>query len=94
MKSTFAIRTAQANGRRMLKALITESHIRLRTYQRRIEEHRNTIFTPTDTSDAKLLLTFTNYISAPIFLLRWVQVTITLFIGIHPMLIQMKKILK
>ena len=55
MKSAFAIRTAQANGRRMLKVLITESHIRLRTYQRRIEEHRNAIFTTTNTSDAKLL---------------------------------------
>ncbi|CAB3985349.1 Hypothetical predicted protein [Paramuricea clavata] len=40
----------------MLKVLITESHIRLRTYQRRIEEHRNAIFTTTNnTSDAKLL---------------------------------------
>ena len=55
MKSAFAIRTAQANGRRMLKVLITESHIRLRTYQRRIVEHRNAIFTTTNTSDAKLL---------------------------------------
>jgi phosphoribosyl-dephospho-CoA transferase len=55
VKSAFAIRTAQANGRRMLKVLITESHIRLRTYQRRIEEHRNAIFTTTNTSDAKLL---------------------------------------
>jgi hypothetical protein len=56
VKSTFAIRTAQANGRRMLKVLITESHIRLRTYQRRIEEHRNAIFTTTNTSTGAKLL--------------------------------------
>jgi hypothetical protein len=55
VKSSFSIRTAQANGRRMLKVLITESHIRLRTYQRRIVEHRNAIFTTTNTSDVKLL---------------------------------------
>jgi hypothetical protein len=57
VKSAFAIRTAQANGRRMLKVLITESHAYSFTYiyQRRIEEHRKAIFTTTNTSDAKLL---------------------------------------
>jgi hypothetical protein len=55
VKSAFAIRTAQANGRRMLKVLITESHIRFRTYERRIDEHRNATFTTTNTSYAKLL---------------------------------------
>jgi hypothetical protein len=55
VKSNLAIRTAQANGRRMLNVPITETHNRLRTYQRRIKDHRCAIFAITNTKDGNSL---------------------------------------
>jgi hypothetical protein len=55
VKSTFALHTAKANGRRMLNVLITDAHNRLRVYQQKFEEHRNAILTKTNTTDAQSL---------------------------------------
>ncbi len=63
VKSTFALHTAQSNGRRMLEVLITDAHNRLGVYQQKIEEHRNAILTTTNTTDAKLLDDSIKYIT-------------------------------
>jgi hypothetical protein len=55
IRTNYAQRIALANGRRMLNALISDAHNRLRIYRQKLHGYRDTVITKTTETDANSL---------------------------------------
>ena len=55
IRTNYAQRIAQANGRRMLNALISDAHNRLRIYRQKLHGYRDTVISKTTETDANSL---------------------------------------